>query len=122
MKYGVSVLFGLGESQKDRINLMNTIKGWQKKYGLPNVVSMNLAVNHPLRNNEDYDYIEWGTSVDSEYLPIFTRLFGEASENYKMPGIELPTVDELKELQQIYDEIKEYEDKKDKNNKEVEER
>ena len=122
MKYGVSVLFGLGESQKDRINLMNTIKGWQKKYGLPNVVSMNLAVCHPLRNNETYDYIEWGTSADSEYLPIFTRLFGEASENYKMPGIELPTVDELIELEQIYDEIKEYEDKKYMNDKDVEER
>lgn len=114
MKYGVSVLFGLGESQQDRINLMNIIKGWQQKYGLPNVVSMNLAVKHPLRNNEDYDYIEWGTSPDSEYLPIFTKLFGEASEKYKMPGIELPSVDELKELQQLYDEIKEFEDNKQK--------
>lgn len=122
MKYGVSVLFGIGESQQDRINLMNTIKGWQQKYGLPNVVSMNLAVKHPLRNNEEYDYIEWGTSSDSEYLPIFTKLFGEASEKYKMPGIELPTVDELKELQQMYDEIKVYEDEKNKKSKERDER
>ena len=119
MKYGVSVLFGLGESQKDRIKLMNTIKGWQQKYGVPNVVSMNLAVKHPLRDNEDYDYIDWGTSSDSSYLPIFTKLFGEASEKYKMPGVELPTVDELKELQQLYDEIKEFENEKN-NNKELE--
>ena len=108
MKYGVSVLFGLGESQKDRIRLMETIYGWQKKYGLPNVVSMNLAVQHPLRNNEIYDYIEWGTDKDSEYLPIFTEIFGEASEKYKMPEVELPTPEELKELQEFYNKIKEF--------------
>ncbi len=114
MKYGVSVLFGLGESQKDRINLMKTIQGWQKKYGLPNVVSMNLAVQHPLRNNEFYNYIDWGTDLDSEYLPIFTQLFGEASEKYKLPDVQLPTVAELKELQQYYNQIKEFNDSQEK--------
>lgn len=113
MKYGVSVLFGLGESQKDRINLMKTIEGWQKKYGLPNVVSMNLAVQHPLRYNEEYDYINWGTDLNSEYLPIFTEIFGEASENYKMPDIEIPTVEELKELQKYYNNIKEIADNRE---------
>ena len=108
MKYGVSVLFGLGESQKDRLNLMQTIHGWQKKYGLPNVVSMNLAVQHPLRNNDYYDYIEWGTGIDSKYLQIFTQIFGEASERYKLPGVELPTPEELLELQEYYNKIKNF--------------
>lgn len=117
MKYGVSVLFGLGESQKDRINLMQTIKGWQEKYGLPNVVSMNLAVQHPLRFSEDYDYIEWGTDLNSEYLPIFTEIFGEASEKYKLPNVKLPTAEELRELQEYYNQIKEFEDNKELKNK-----
>lgn len=112
MKYGVSVLFGLGEGQEDRINLMKTIKGWQEKYGLPNVVSMNLAVQHPLRNNEEYDYIDWGTDLNSDYLPIFTQIFGEASERYKLADVKLPTVEELRELQQYYNKIKEFEDKR----------
>ena len=113
MKYGVSVLFGLGETQEDRLRLMKTIHGWQKKYGLPNVVSMNLAVQHPLRNNEVYDYTNWGTSMDSGYLPIFTQLFGEASENYKLPGVQLPTVEELKELQEYYNRIKAFNDEQE---------
>lgn len=113
MKYGVSVLFGLGENQKDRINLMKTIKSWQEKYGLPNVVSMNLAVQHPLRNNEDYDYIDWGTDINSNYLPIFTKIFGEASERYKLSGVELPTVEELQELQKYYNQIQEFKDKRE---------
>jgi len=113
MKYGVSLLFGLGESHEDRIKLMNTIKNWQKKYGLPNVVSMNLAVQHPLRYSEEYNYVDWGTNATSDYLPIFTRIFGEASENYKLPGVKIPTVDELKELEALYNEIKAFEEKKD---------
>lgn len=112
MKYGVSVLFGLGETQKDRIKLMKTIKNWQQRYGLPNVVSMNLAVQHPLRYSEEYDYTKWGTDVDSEYLEIFTQIFGEASEKYKLPGITLPTVEELRELQEIYNQIKDFEDER----------
>lgn len=105
MKYGVSVLLGLGENQEDRIKLMNTIKGWKSKYGIPNCISMNLAVQHPLQNNELYDYIEWGTDKDSEYLSIFNELFGEASEKYKLPNITLPTVEELYDIKKIYDEI-----------------
>lgn len=108
MKYGVSILFGLGENQNDRIMLMEMIHNWQKRYGLPNVISMNLAVQHPLRNNEEYDYIEWGTNADSEYLKIFVEMFGEASEKYKLPGVVLPTIDELKELQKSFAIIKNY--------------
>lgn len=107
MKYGVSVLFGLGENQQDRIKLMETIRDWKKKYGLPNCLSMNLAVQHPLQNNEIYDYIKWGTSLDSKYLPEFTELFGEASVEYKLPGVTLPTVKELQEIKKIYHEINE---------------
>lgn len=108
MKYGVSVLFGLGESQSDRIRLMEMIHNWQKNYGLPNIISMNLAVQHPLRNNEEYDYIEWGTDENSEYLEIFVEMFGEASEKYKLPGVVLPTINELKELQKSFSMIKNY--------------
>ena len=91
---------------------MKTIKGWQERYGLPNVVSMNLAVQHPLRNNEEYDYIDWGTDINSDYLPIFTQIFGEASEKYKLANVELPTVEELQELKQYYNQIKEFGDKR----------
>jgi len=108
MKYGVSVLLGLGETQKDRLNLLKTIKFWQQKYGIPNVVSMNLAVRHPLRSSEEYDYIDWGTSLDSAYLSIFTQMFGEASEKYIMSGVGIPTIEDLKELKYLYDEIKDF--------------
>ena len=100
--YGVSLLFGLGETHESRIHLMNTIIDWNRKYSSPNVISMNFAVQHPLRKFETYDYVEWGTASDSEYLKLFTLIFGEASEKYGIPNVALPSVTEFGELYAIY--------------------
>ena len=105
--YGVSILLGLGESQESRIQLMKTVGMWKEKYSIPNVVSMNLAVQHPLRKFDFYDYIEWGTPADSEYLKLFTVIFGEASEKYHLPHVLLPSIDELNELRVLYESLNE---------------
>lgn len=103
---GFSVLFGLGESQKERILLLEKIAGWRKKYGSPKVVSLNYATQHPLRNNAiTEDYLEWGTPRESPYLDIFTELFGEASVNFCLPGKTLATVSELEEIKNYYNEL-----------------
>ncbi len=105
IKCGVSVLFGLGETQKDRINLLDHLKKWREIYRLPNVISLNWAVQHPLQgrdNGTNYTYIEWGTPTDSPYLTFFTELFGEASVKYPILGVELPIVQEFNEIKNVY--------------------
>lgn len=103
---GISVLFGLGESQTERINLLKTIKNWRETYQRPQIVSLNYATQHPLRNHEvTYDYTEWGTPRDSPYLDIFTELFGEASVNYGLPNINLSTVREFEEIKDYFNEL-----------------
>ena len=101
--YGVSLMFGLGESQESRVRLMTTVREWKEKYKIPNVISMNLAVQHPLRKYAHYDYIEWGTTINSEYLEMFTSIFGEASEKYHLPHIKLPSMSDLNELRVQYE-------------------
>jgi B12-binding domain/radical SAM domain protein len=104
---GVSLLFGLGETQDDRLSLLLTIRDWMQKYKNLCVVSLNWAVKHPLQleDSQSFDYIEWGTPKNSEYLGIFTELFGEASEKYCMSGVSLPPVDELLAIKSICDEL-----------------
>lgn len=105
LKYGVSVLFGLGESQADRVRLLKEIARWQKEYsGNPCVVSLNWATQHPLLNVGRHDYVEWGTEADSELLPFFQSLFGEASEKYLVGG-QKPTIEELRELGSLFSEL-----------------
>ena len=94
---GVSILFGLGESHEDRIKILDQLKAWKDSYGIPNVISLNWAVQHPLRGVADglnYNYLEWGTPQDSPYLDVFTELFGEASINYPMKGSKLASVEQ----------------------------
>lgn len=101
LKYGAAVLFGLGESQKDRMGLLNDLLHWQEIYsGNPCTVSLNWATQHPLLNVGTADYLDWGTKHDSDYLPYFQRLFGEASEVY--PAMDLPSLIELDEIERIY--------------------
>lgn len=72
------------------------------------VVSLNWGVQHPLQGNDDglkYDYTKWGTDRNSPYLSIFTELFGEASERYCLSGVDLPSVQELLELKEIYNKL-----------------
>lgn len=105
IKYGVSILFGLGESQADRMFLLEEIARWQRTYkGNPCVVSMNWATQHPLFDVGPFDYVEWGTRADSERLPLFQKLFGEASEKYSIAR-QLPTVAELKEIELAFDRL-----------------
>jgi B12-binding domain/radical SAM domain protein len=105
LKTGVCVLWGIGESQSDRVKHLQTLKEWQLEYGAPNVISLNWAVTHPLRQleiEEKYDYINWGTSENCPQTPYLIELFGEASEIYNLRHMELPKVSELKYLRDLY--------------------
>jgi B12-binding domain/radical SAM domain protein len=109
IKSGVSVLFGLGEDQSKRKILLKHIKNWQEKYDQPNVVSLNWAVRHPLREPADrggYEYVEWGTDPDSPILRRLSKLFGEASTRYCLDGVKMATVGELDEIAVLYDSLK----------------
>lgn len=100
MKIGVSVLFGLGESQNQRISLLRMISDWKKQYKNPQIISFNWAAQHPLRGKDNlagYEYINWAID-DPEYVKIF-RDYGEASMIYGIPGIKIPKIEELLELQ-----------------------
>ena len=101
IRSGLSIVFGLGESQRDRLFLLRQIGEWQARFGAPDVVSFNWAVQHPLRGDDDgagYLYLDWGTPADSPYLDPFWELFGEASERYGLPGQTMASENELAEL------------------------
>lgn len=102
LKYGIAVLFGIGENHEERLSLLEKINNWQKKYsGNPCVVSLNWTTQHPLFDVGMYDYIEWGTPADSARLPYFQTLFGEASERYPI-NQNLPTVEQLQEIKTYF--------------------
>jgi radical SAM superfamily enzyme YgiQ (UPF0313 family) len=103
IKHGISVLWGLGETQADRTHQLDVVQGWQEKYNNPVCVSPNWATQHPLFNQSDFTYTKWGTAKDSEYLPYFVQLFGEASEEYKLDGVELPSLAELEDLRNRFE-------------------
>jgi B12-binding domain/radical SAM domain protein len=105
---GVSVLFGQGETQKDRLGLLDLIKKWKQTFGNPKVISLNWAVQHPIQGFDDkakYRYIDWGTPIDSPYLKMFTELFGEASTKYPIPGVNLPPIEDFYEIREAYNAI-----------------
>jgi len=96
---GVALLFGLGESHSSRIALLNRLISAKRETGMPTVLSANWAVQHPLQEHGrdvGYDYVEWGTPIGI-YLELFHH-FGEASLNYRMMGVEPPSIDELNEI------------------------
>ncbi len=99
---GVSVLWGLGENQQDRLHQLELLKSWQNIFGNPVVVSLNWATQHPLFDLSPFTYIDWGTDANSVYLPILTRLFGEASEKYGIGSKILPTIPEMEELEKMF--------------------
>ncbi len=98
IKHGVSILWGLGESSQDRQNQLSIIESFQNKYNNPVCVSPNWATQHPLFNQSQFIYTDWGTDKDSDYLKYFTQLFGEASERYCLNNINLPDTKELEFL------------------------
>ena len=103
IKYGIAVLFGLGESPQTRIEQLKQIKRWQEKYGLPSVVSLNLATIHPLQNkDEKEDFTEWGDEENSQYIAMFQKLFGEASFRYRVDRENFPSLADLQEIESIY--------------------
>lgn len=100
MKYGISLLFGLGETYEVRASQLEQIAAWQREYHLPCVVSANIAGRHPLQESDD-DFISWGTAADSAYLALFQEVFGEASEKYAIDS-NLPSLSELQRLRDSY--------------------
>ncbi|TRZ77211.1 B12-binding domain/radical SAM domain-containing protein [bacterium] len=99
---GVSILFGLGESQQSRIELIKKISNWQKEYRSLKVVSFNWAVQHPLcgyDGNCNYSYKEWGIS-SLDYIEAF-RDYGEASVLYPLSNVKVPKIEELNELREL---------------------
>ena len=79
---------------------------WQKTHNLPNVVSLNLATIHPLRDNNKIDFLKWGTSLKSTYLSIFTEIFGEASYEYSLDKSYIGTVSELNQIKKVYEQLR----------------
>lgn len=103
---GVSLLFGLGENQEQRLQHLSELRRWQVEFGQPKVVSMNFATKHPLMKGEPLPtYLEWGTAVDSPRLQYYTRLFGEASELYCMDQVIPASESDLKYIEMAFQEL-----------------
>lgn len=103
LKHGVSILWGLGETQSDRLGQLSTLRALQVAHGNPVIVSPNWATQHPLFNKSQFTYSDWGTDKDSPYLPLFVELFGEASVRYGLPNAKLPAVQELQDLKSMFE-------------------
>lgn len=102
---GFSVLFGLGESQEQRIELLYTLARWQEETGQPRCVSLNWAVRHPLKDmacTEPDTYTGWAVDPNCPRLPYIASLFGEASTRYCMEGGGMCSLTELQELSAAY--------------------
>ena len=106
---GAAILFGLGESHASRIAFLHQLQVWQRQFGLPDPVSINWAVQHPLNGRDggmDYRYNEWGTPP-GPWLEVF-RDFGEASLRYPLAGQPQPIFKEVEEVAQLYQELREH--------------
>jgi len=99
IKIGSSLLLGLGETQQDRLELLENINNWIATYGNPTVLSANWAVQHPLRgrdNGANYKYTEWAIPR-GPFLDAF-KDFGEASVRYPLFGQSQPVLNEVQEF------------------------
>jgi B12-binding domain/radical SAM domain protein len=106
IRCGASLVFGLGESRNNRYKLFHQLDIWRKKFGSPHPVSMNWGVQHPLMGNDGqagYNYVPWGTD-DGELLDAF-QSFGEASEKYPLSGISPPSLEEVKDVLDMYNSL-----------------
>lgn len=96
---GAAVLFGLGESHRSRLRLIDAVGRWRREYRMPNPVSMNWAVQHPLRGGDggaNYRYLDWAVP-EGPLLEVF-RDFGEASLHYPLAGQPQPVLGEVREV------------------------
>jgi len=103
IKCGSAILFGLGESHQNRLLLLQKLEKWLDRYGAPNPISINWAVQHPLRGDDGgtgYDYTNWSLPTD-EWLEAFSD-FGEASVLYPIAGQKPPVLSEVQELAELY--------------------
>jgi B12-binding domain/radical SAM domain protein len=99
MTCGVAVLFGLGERHTHRKSLLEQLARWRSRFGFPNPVSLNWAVQHPLLGGDNgcgYDYLDWALPP-GPLLESF-RHFGEASIRYVIPGTPTPDPIEVAEI------------------------
>ncbi len=97
---GAALVFGMGETHQSRMQLLNQIQKWRPRIGLPNIVSMNWAVQHPLKGHDDgvgYQYTQWAIPAGSPFLTLF-RDWGEASLVYPFHTQPLPTEIEIEEI------------------------
>jgi len=100
---GAALLFGLGESQASREELFKYLKQWRIQYNMPHPISLNWAVQHPLKgedNNAQYRYYEWGIPPGS-FIEAF-RDFGEASLIYPIARQPQPTINEVRQIRRMY--------------------
>lgn len=103
---GVAVLFGLGESHDARLALADQLTDWRARFRRPNPISMNWAVQHPLRGDDGgtgYTYTEWAVP-DGPFLEPF-RDFGEASVRYPLAGQPPPNLDEVRDVHRAFTSI-----------------
>ncbi|MDC0710707.1 B12-binding domain/radical SAM domain-containing protein [Stigmatella sp. ncwal1] len=101
---GCAILFGLGEPQERRLELLEVLRAMRGQYGMPEPISANWAVQHPLCGQDGgagYDYTEWGTPP-GPFLECFHR-FGEASVRYPLPQVGAPLLHEVKEVTSLLD-------------------
>lgn len=100
---GTALLFGLGESRDSRLELFENLASWRTRFGCPEPVSLNWAVQHPLRGNDGgtgYRYVEWGTPT-GDFLDAFLD-FGEASLLYPIAGQKAPSIEEVHEVKSAF--------------------
>jgi B12-binding domain/radical SAM domain protein len=107
MTCGVAVLFGLGESHKHRVALLDQLRRWRERFGFPDPVSLNWAVQHPLLGDDNgcgYEYIDWALPPGPP-LELF-RHFGEASIRYRIPGTPAPVLLEVADIVSMADHLR----------------
>jgi hypothetical protein len=104
---GAALLFGLGESPALRRKLFRHLERWRERYGAPNPISLNWAVQHPLKGNDGgsgYRYDEWGIPP-GPMLDVLQH-FGEASIRYPIVGQHPPVLEEVHEIVEMVDALR----------------
>lgn len=96
MKIGFALLFGLGETHVLRVRLIDFIEKINANIDFPVAVSMNWAVQHPLKgfdNGANYKYLQWPV-LGTHMMELF-HCFGEASTEYPIPHVGKPKFEEV---------------------------
>jgi radical SAM superfamily enzyme YgiQ (UPF0313 family) len=126
MHAGVFVLWGLGETQAERVQQLRELKHWRSTHdGQPCAIGLNWATLHPAGvprrpharpawptlmageavERRPPDFLEWGTPPESPLLPLLVELFGEASIRFPYYHGVVPAEAELRELRDLYLEV-----------------